>query len=194
MDILNDYIELVYGFELTDMYTINQITRVLGYLKDNRYNDEDIMHYLLRNGPVISDVLFNGLTKCVVYYNNELVIESKAPVWHPEKGTDTTAYYREPRCNFSINDLLDMYYSKLKIPYELQDRKRDTGAFNHMLNKYKFTNFTSLDYIVTLIKLAEENEMVVSEPFDINEYNTEAYNMLSTLAQYNKTNIVWRNK
>ena len=63
-----------------------------------------------------------------------------------------------------------------------------------MLNKYKFTNFTSLDYIVTLIKLAEENEMVVSEPFDINEYNTEAYNMLSTLAQYNKTNIVWRNK
>ena len=33
MDILHDYIELVYGFELTDSYTLNQITRVIGYLK-----------------------------------------------------------------------------------------------------------------------------------------------------------------
>ena len=55
MDILNNYIELIYGFEVKDPYVINQITRVIGYLKDNDYTDDEIMHYLLHNGPVIGE-------------------------------------------------------------------------------------------------------------------------------------------
>ena len=194
MDILNNYIELIYGFEVTDPYIINQITRVIGYLKDNNYTDEEIMHYLLHNGPVIGEVLFNTLTDCVVYYNNELVIESKVPTWHPEKGESITEYYREPKCRFTINDLLDIYYTKLKVPYELQDRKRDGGAFTHLLDKYRFKQFTSLDFIITMIKLAEENNESSSSVFNIEKYTDEAFNTLMTLVQYNKTGIIWRSK
>ena len=104
MDILNNYIELIYGFEVTDPYIINQITRVIGYLKDNNYTDDEIMHYLLHNGPVIGEALFNTLTDCIPYINNELSIESPAPVWHPEKGNVDHKYYREPV------DLLWMIY------------------------------------------------------------------------------------
>ena len=194
MDILHNYIELVYGFELTDSYTLNQITRVIGYLKDNRYTDEDIMRYLLHNGPVISENLFNTLTQCTIYYNNELVIESAAPIWHPEKKDSVSEYYREPKCNFTMNDLLDLYYINLKVPYELQDRKRDGGAFEHMLNKYKFKTFTTLDYVVTLIKIATDNEESVVSPFSLEKYNKEAYDMLNNLSLYAKTRIVWRVK
>lgn len=194
MDILHDYIELVYGFELTDSYTLNQITRVIGYLKDNKYKDEDIMRYLLHNGPVISENLFNTLTQCTIYYNNELVIESAAPIWHPEKQDSVSEYYREPKCNFTMNDLLDLYYTNLKVPYELQDRKRDGGAFEHMLNKYKFKTFTTLDYVVTLIKIATDNEESIVSPFSLEKYNKEAYDMLNNLSLYAKTRIVWRVK
>ena len=160
----------------------------------NNYTDEEIMHYLLHNGPVIGEMLFNTLTDCVVYYNNELVIESKAPTWHPEKGEFISEYYREPKCRFTINDLLDMYYTKLKVPYELQDRKRDGGAFTHLLDKYRFKQFTSLDFIITMIKLAEENNESSSSVFNIEKYTDEAFNTLMTLVQYNKTGIIWRSK
>lgn len=194
MDIYESYVELVYGFELTNSYEKNQITKVIGYLKDNNYKDEEILKYLLQNGPIILDVLFQGLTKNIIYYNNELVIESKAPIWHPEKANTTHEYYREPRCSFDMNNLLDFFYSKLKVPYELRDVKRDSGAFKHLLDKYKFTNFSSLDFIITLIKLAEEHEMFTTSVFDIEKYANEAYDMLINLVYYNKTPLIWRTK
>lgn len=193
MDILNTYIELIYGFELKDEYTLNNITKVIGYMKDNGYWEEEILYHLIHNGPEIDD-LFNSLTENTLYYNNELVIEPKAPIWHPEKQQESASYYREPRCRFSINDLLGLYYTKLNIPVELRDEKRDTGAFNHMLEKYKFNDFTSLDFIVTLIKLAEENEMTPSSPFSIEEYSREALDLLNRLVAQGVTRIVWRER
>lgn len=194
MNIYDSYVELVYGFELTDVYQINQIKRVINYLKDNGIPDENVMKYLLKNGPVFSDAMFTGLTVNTIYYNNELVIESPAPIWHPERESSTYEYYREPRCNFDMDNLIDLFYGKLKIPYELQDRKRDAGAFNHLLNKYKFTYFTTLDFIITMIKLAAESEERFSTVFSIEKFSDEAYNMLMTLVDYGKTVIVWRAK
>ena len=194
MDILNNYIELIYGFEVKDPYVINQITRVIGYLKDNDYTDDEIMHYLLHNGPVIGEALFNTLTDCIPYINNELSIESPAPVWHPEKGNVDHKYYREPRCRFTMDDLLDLYYSKLKVPYELQDRKRDGGAFNHMLNKYKLGFISSLDFIITMIKQAENDDMKATSPFDIEEYKQQAFEALQVIVAHKRPEIIWRSK
>lgn len=194
MDILNNYIELIYGFEVKDPYVINQITRVIGYLKDNDYTDDEIMHYLLHNGPVIGEALFNTLTKCVLYHNSELVIEPTAPIWHPEKGYEAMKYYREPRCRFTMDDLLDMFYTKIKVPYELQDRKRDSGAFRHLLEKYNFKYFTSLDFVVTMIKLAEEYGVCSTNVFEIEKYADKALEMLTESVENNKLSIIWRDK
>ena len=194
MDILNNYIELIYGFEVTDSYVINQITRVIGYLKDNNYTDDEIMHYLLHNGPVIGEALFNTLTKCVLYHNSELVIEPTAPIWHPEKGYEAVKYYREPRCRFTMDDLLDMFYTKIKVPYELQDRKRDSGAFRHLLEKYNFKYFTSLDFVITMIKLAEELGVCSTSVFEIEKYADKALEMLTESVENNKLSIIWRDK
>ena len=194
MDILNNYIELIYGFEVKDPYVINQITRVIGYLKDNDYTDDEIMHYLLHNGPVIGEALFNTLTKCVLYHNSELVIEPTAPIWHPEKGYEAMKYYREPRCKFTMDDLLDMFYTKIKVPYELQDRKRDSGAFRHLLEKYNFKYFTSLDFVITMIKLAEEYGVCSTSVFEIEKYADKALEMLTESVENNKLSIIWRDK
>ena len=194
MDILNNYIELIYGFEVKDPYVINQITRVIGYLKDNNYTDDEIMHYLLHNGPVIGEALFTTLTKCVVYYNTELIIEPKAPIWHPERGYEAMKYYREPRCRFTMDDLLDMFYTKIKVPYELQDRKRDSGAFRHLLEKYNFKYFTSLDFVITMIKLAEEYGVCSTSVFEIEKYADKALEMLTESVENNKLSIIWRDK
>lgn len=194
MDILNNYIELIYGFEVKDPYVINQITRVIGYLKDNDYTDDEIMHYLLHNGPVIGEALFNTLTKCVLYHNSELVIEPTAPIWHPEKGYEAMKYYREPRCRFTMDDLLDMFYTKIKVPYELQDRKRDSGAFRHLLEKYNFKYFTSLDFVITMIKLAEEFGVCSTNVFEIEKYADKALEMLTESVENNKLSIIWRDK
>ena len=194
MDILNNYIELIYGFEVKDPYVINQITRVIGYLKDNDYTDDEIMHYLLHNGPVIGEALFNTLTKCVLYHNSELVIEPTAPIWHPEKGYEAMKYYREPRCRFTMDDLLDMFYTKIKVPYELQDRKRDSGAFRHLLEKYNFKYFTSLDFVITMIKLAEEYGVCSTNVFEIEKYADKALEMLTESVENNKLSIIWRDK
>ena len=194
MDILNNYIELIYGFEVKDPYIINQITRVIGYLKDNDYTDDEIMHYLLHNGPVIGEALFNTLTKCVLYHNSELVIEPTAPIWHPEKGYEAMKYYREPRCRFTMDDLLDMFYTKIKVPYELQDRKRDSGAFRHLLEKYNFKYFTSLDFVITMIKLAEEYGVCSTSVFEIEKYADKALEMLTESVENNKLSIIWRDK
>ena len=194
MDILNNYIELIYGFEVKDPYVINQITRVIGYLKDNDYTDDEIMHYLLHNGPVIGEALFNTLTKCVLYHNSELVIEPTAPIWHPEKGYEAMKYYREPRCRFTMDDLLDMFYTKIKVPHELQDRKRDSGAFRHLLEKYNFKYFTSLDFVITMIKLAEEYGVCSTSVFEIEKYADKALEMLTESVENNKLSIIWRDK
>ena len=194
MDILNNYIELIYGFEVKDPYVINQITRVIGYLKDNDYTDDEIMHYLLHNGPVIGEVLFTTLTKCVLYHNSELVIEPTAPIWHPERGYEAMKYYREPRCRFTMDDLLDMFYTKIKVPHELQDRKRDSGAFRHLLEKYNFKYFTSLDFVITMIKLAEEYGVCSTSVFEIEKYADKALEMLTESVENNKLSIIWRDK
>ena len=194
MDILNNYIELIYGFEVKDPYVINQITRVIGYLKDNDYTDDEIMHYLLHNGPVIGEALFNTLTKCVLYHNSELVIEPTAPIWHPEKGYEAVKYYREPRCRFTMDDLLDMFYTKIKVPHELQDKKRDSGAFRHLLEKYNFKYFTSLDFVITMIKLAEELGVCSTSVFEIEKYADKALEMLTESVENNKLSIIWRDK
>ena len=194
MDILNNYIELIYGFEVKDPYVINQITRVIGYLKDNDYTDDEIMHYLLHNGPVIGEALFNTLTKCVLYHNSELVIEPTAPIWHPERGYEAVKYYREPRCRFTMDDLLDMFYTKIKVPHELQDRKRDSGAFRHLLEKYNFKYFTSLDFVITMIKLAEEFGVCSTSVFEIEKYADKALEMLTESVENNKLSIIWRDK
>ena len=194
MDILNNYIELIYGFEVKDPYVINQITRVIGYLKDNDYTDDEIMHYLLHNGPVIGEALFTTLTKCVLYHNSELVIEPSAPIWHPERGYEAMKYYREPRCRFTMDDLLDMFYTKIKVPHELQDRKRDSGAFRHLLEKYNFKYFTSLDFVITMIKLAEEYGVCSTNVFEIEKYADKALEMLTESVENNKLSIIWRDK
>ena len=195
MNIKEAYIAIAYGYEIDNPDILNAITRTIGYMKDNGFTDKEILHYLIHTGPHISEDLFTGLTDFnTMYYNNELVIESDAPVWHPENGNIDRTYYREPRCKFDIEDLLNLFYNKLKVPVELRDNKRDIGGLNHLLNKYKFSKFSTVDFIITLIKIAEDNELRTCNVFDIEQYADEAYDMFMYLVNSNRTRMIWRVK
>lgn len=193
--LLEDYLQIAYGYQVEDENILNKITKVIGYMKDNGFTDEEIIRYLINNGPEINETLFTGLTEPdTIYYNGELVIESMAPMWHPEKGNKVDSYYREPKCRFDIKDLLNLFYNKLKVPIELRDEKRDIGGLNHILNKYKFDKYTTLDFVITLIKLAEEDELKTCNVFDIEQYANEAYEIFSYLVNSKKTKMIWRLK
>ena len=90
--------------------------------------------------------------------------------------------------------ILDMFYTKIKVPYELQDRKRDSGAFRHLLEKYNFKYFTSLDFVITMIKLAEEYGVCSTSVFEIEKYADKALEMLTESVENNKLSIIWRDK
>ena len=93
-----------------------------------------------------------------------------------------------------MDDLLDLYYNKLKVPCELQDRKRDGGAFNHMLDKYRLSFVSSLDFIITMIKQAENDDMKATSPFDIEEYKQQAFEALQVIVAHKRPEIIWRSK
>ena len=87
-----------------------------------------------------------------------------------------------------------MFYTEIKVPHELQDRKRDGGAFRHLSEKYNFKYFTSLDFVITMIKLAEEFGVCSTNVFEIEKYADKALEMLTESVENNKLSIIWRDK
>lgn len=193
-NIYDKYVEIAYGYNIEDIELINKITATIGHYKDCKLDDKTILSLLLENGPKIIN-FENSLTNHdIFYFHNQLRINSKSPIWHPEKGTITFPYYLEMKSLYTLDDLLDYYYKTILIPIELRDRKRDTGAFSHMLNKYKFDKLNTLDIILTAIDLSKENKTKIVTPFDIETNISEAYEVLTSLLENNKQTIIWRDK
>ena len=51
-----------------------------------------------------------------------------------------------------------------------------------------------VDFIITLIKVAEDNELRTCNVFDIEQYADEAYDMFMYLVNSNRTRMIWRVK
>lgn len=204
--ILNTHYNISIGIEPSKEERNTTMATIL-HLQDNKYSDNEIFKILKSVGKSNITVLDlpielwkNSLTeKGVFYYNDILHIQSKAPVWNPKTfEVKSVPFFMEMKINFTMNDLLDYYYSECRVPIGLRDEKKDIGAFNHLLKKYNNLKAPSLDYILMLIKLMSKDIEVefCADVFELNNYAKEAYLILEQMVEesilYKQNNIIWR--
>ena len=63
-----------------------------------------------------------------------------------------------------------------------------------MLDKYRLSFVSSLDFIITMIKQAENDDMKATSPFDIEEYKQQAFEVLQVIVAHKRPEIIWRSK
>ena len=206
--IVYNYYSLCRGIEPEDK-AFNRTLATTKYLKDNNIDDKEILKILIAcnkdeiTGEDLPEYLWEDslLDKGVFYYSDILHIKSKAPVWNPITfKEESEPFFLEMKIKFTIDDLLNIYYDKCRIPLGIRDKKKDAGALKHLINKYNaFKNVPGIDYVLTLIDYASKdiNKELITNVFEIEEYNKDVIQNFKAMyeqAEFEKTNkIVWRN-
>lgn len=179
------------------------------YLKDNGYSNNEILKILIScnkdavKGDNLPEELWNDslIEKDRFYYSDILHIKSKPPSWNPKTfKEECPSFFLEMKIKFSMNDLLNYYYDKCRIPLALQDDKKNAGAFKHLIAKYEaFKNAPGLDYVIALINKASEDKEkeMFTEVFEIESYKESVirdFESITNESQLQGTNkVVWRN-
>lgn len=187
----------------------NRTLATAKHLKDNNISDKDILNILkdsdkeIITGEDLPEYLWEDslLNKGVFYYSDILHIKSKPPTWNPITFEEVTEpFFMEMKIKFTIDDLLNYYYDTCRIPVEIRDKKKDSGAFLHLIKKYNaFKNVPGIDYVLALIMSASKDidKTLITNVFEIEEYNKDVIEKFESMyqqAEYEKTNqIVWRN-
>lgn len=205
-ELILSYYRLSKGILPSDT-TIAQTEKTVNFLLDNNYSDKDIMQILINIGKTeailpedLPDELWEGMLteRDVFYYHSELHITSKPPKWDPISMKEIVEpFFMEMKIKYTMNDLLTYYYNSLCIPIELRDDKKDTGAFKHLLDKYKKMKVKPLDFVLTLIDFASRNEdEKIVNVLDLGKYEAEVFNHYEAvipMATYERVNrIIWR--
>ena len=203
---VGDYLSIRVGFALPDE-DFNKILATANYLKDNGKTSKEIFKIFMNIDKTIvtpedlPESLWSEslLEKGVFYYNNRLHITSKAPTWNPKTfQEECEPFFIEMIINFTMEDLLNMYYTECRVPIGLRDKIRDKGALSHLLTKYNNLKAPGLDYVMLMIDLASKDveTQFLSNPFELETYSKEAFMILEDMAveaTHNKSNIiVWR--
>ena len=193
--LIESYAYVVYGHTIEDESLLKKLKRTINYLIDNRYDNTFIFSYLLDYGPVISEVLWHNtlLKPDTFYYHEQLTIMPGPSIWHPNMKEKSQKFYLEMKIKYTIDDLLNYYYTELLIPVELRDRNKDKGAFEHMLKKYTKFRCEPVDFILYLIDYNKQQEAFVTNVFDLQKYERETYEKINYIVENSlHKNIVWR--
>lgn len=216
---INDYLSMRLGFN-PDEYGYKQLFATANHLKDNGKTNKEIFKILMdSNTNLPEDCEMSAIDRAIVkqaelpdylweksllnkgeyYYNNRLHIASKAPTWNPKTmQEECEPFFMEMIINFTMEDLLNMYYSECRVPLGLRVKVRDEGALQHLLNKYNNMKAPGIDYVMLMIDLAnKDNELdFLTNPFELENYSKEAFIILEQIveeATLNKSNvIIWR--
>lgn len=193
--LIESYAYVVYGHIIEDENLLKKLKRTINYLIDNNYDNTFIFSYLLDYGPVISEVLWHNtlLKPDAFYYHEQLTIMPGPSIWHPNMKEKSQKFYLEMKIKYTIDDLLNYYYTELLIPVELRDRNKDKGAFEHMLKKYTKFRCEPIDFILYLIDYNKQQEAFVTNVFDLQKYERETYEKINYIVENSlHKNIVWR--
>lgn len=193
--VINDYLALTYGSMIDDIDTLNNIKKIAYYLLDNKYNDSDILKYLITNNTELVDSLWDDslLKPDTFYYHEQLTIMPGPSVWNPNIKEESNKFYLEMKIKYTIDDLLNYYYNNLLIPVELRNTKKDSKAFEHMLKQYNKFKMQPIDFILYLIDYSTLEGNRISNVFDLQKYEREVYDKTNYIIEntINK-NIIWR--
>ena len=187
------YIVLIEKAQLDAQSRDNIIYRFCKYL-DNGYTYEELHKAILE--AFHSKQLFpnyryekpckhdgNLLKQGTMYYHKQLKLMNSLPVVNHDidKGTmtsDKVEYYLEPVASYTINDLLQYFYSKNMADVQEYNPKRMAGMFKHMIEKY------GLDKLLFMIEGASrmfESEHKVFTLTDFDSYSSTASQYLEEI-------------
>ena len=176
--------EICYGKEPTER-EIALLEIQYQRLQDNGFTKKEAKDLMIYNKLSTDNLLFEDsiiiTDDDTIYYHYELQIHSKPGGFDPETCTIIKQpYYLEMKYRYTMNDLLEYYYNKLLVPIAFRDVKRDSGAFTHMINTYKFESIKSVDFILYLIDYAISIKYKISNPLDLKNIAQEAYEYLES--------------
>ena len=188
--------EICFGIEPTD-HALSLIEIHYQRLIDNGFTEIEARNIMLDNKLNIDDLAYEDslimTSDDSIYYHNELQIHSKPGYYDPETGRiEKEPYYLEMRYRYTMDDLLEYYYSKLSVPIQFRNTKRDVGAFKHIISDYKFTNMNTVDFVLYIIDYAVANEIKIANPLDLKNWAQQTYEYLESYIICYKPKVVYR--
>ena len=185
-----------------------QITKAtLDHLLENKFNDNDIIRMIesfpakkaLKPSDLPDSLWDNSLLKRdVFYFHGELHITSPAPYWDFENDKIVSSrFFLEMKIQYNIQDLIGYYYKKFPMDTRLIDNKKDIGAMEYLLNKYKNINIIEpVDFILFLIDEAADSDCELTDMIELKRFESQTLNYLehkTMNAAVEKVNkIIWR--
>ena len=187
--------ELCYGVEPEDK---DLLLLEIKYqrLLDNGYTDKEANKILIDTKLNIdnyehSDSILDSIN--IVFRHHELQIHSKPGGFDPATCTVIKRpYYLEMKVRYTMDNLLNYYYTKLIVPPLFRDEKRDIGAFNHLINSFKSPVIDSVDFILFVIDYAASNEYKTNNPLDLKNWFQSTYEYLEQFVLSTKLELVNR--
>ena len=143
------------------------------------HNKQPFPHYKYEKPNKDGNLLKQG----TMYYHKQLKLMNTLPVINHDidKGTMTSEkveYYLEPVASYTIDDLLQYFYSKNMADVQEFNPKRMAGMFRHMIDKY------GLDKLLFMIEGAArmyESEHKVFTLTDFDSYSSTASQYLEEI-------------
>ena len=188
-DLAATYIVLIENCK-PDTKRKKEITAMMYMYLDNGYTYEGIrdamLSYLHKKQPFPHQKFStpckhgeNLLKQGVMYYHKQLKLMNSLPVINHDidKGTmtsDKIEYYLEPVASYTMNDLLQYFYSKNMADTQEYNPKRMSGIFKHMIDKY------GLDKLLFMIEGAARMYEAEHKIFTLNDFDSYS----STASQY----------
>ena len=188
--------EICFGEEPSDkVYALLEIQ--YNRLIDNGFTDKEAQKIMLDNNLNTDDLLFDDsiitTSDDSIYFHNELQIHSKPGSYNPETGkVEKQPYYLEMKRRYTMNDLLEYYYTKLMVPIQFRNEKRDIGAFKHIINDYKFNDINTVDFILFIIDYVVSKEIKLNNPLDLKNWAQQTYEYLESYIICYKPKVVYR--
>ena len=128
-----------------------------------------------------------------LYRHHELQIHSKPGGFDPATCTVIKRpYYLEMKARYTMDNLLNYYYTKLIIPPMFRDEKRDVGAMNHLINNFKSPMINSVDFILFVIDYVASNKHKVNNPLELKNWFQNTYEYLEQFVLSTKLELVNR--
>ena len=164
-------------------------------LLDNGYTDKEANKILIDTKLNIdnydhSDSIIKTDT---LYRHHELQIHSKPGGFDPATCTVIKRpYYLEMKVRYTMDNLLDYYYTKLIIPPMFRDEKRDIGAMNHLIGGFKSPMINSVDFILFVIDYVASNQHKVNNPLELKNWFQQTYEYLEQFVLSTKLELVNR--
>jgi hypothetical protein len=190
--------ELCYGIEPEEK-DLQLLEIKYQRLLDNGYSDKEATKILIDTKLNINeykheDSIIDSIDSIdPLYRHHELQIHSKPGGFDPATCTIIKRpYYLEMRQRYTMNDLLNYYYTKLIVPPLFRDEKRDIGAFNHLINSFKSPVINSVDFILFVIDYAASNGYKTNNPLDLKNWFQSTYEYLEQFVLSAKIELVNR--